>query len=76
MINFRWESENGTELECRMCKHYPFDEEDKIRIICLGCRHEYDAHSEEDVKYMDYPKPDLFEPIENDSQLYSNCNLK
>ena len=29
-------------------------------VVCLGCRHEYLAHTDDDANEMDYPKPDLF----------------
>ena len=42
-----------------MCENYT-DEPHTIMDVCLGCRHEYLAHTDDDANEMDYPKPDLF----------------
>ncbi|WP_295095959.1 hypothetical protein, partial [Ruminococcus sp.] len=57
MQNNIW-SIHGQVYECAQCENYiPGD---RIRTKCLGCRHEYDAHTDEESAEMDYPKPDLF----------------
>lgn len=58
MHNVIWITEDGDVIGCRMCEN--FIEGNKINTICLACRHEYGAHSDEDVKDMDYRKADLF----------------
>ena len=58
MHNIIWITEDGDVMECRMCENYIDGR--KINLKCLECRHEYGAHSDEDVEYMDYPKADLF----------------
>ncbi len=69
MHNIWWITDDGTELECAMCKNYV--EGSRMKTICLACRHEYGAHTDADVEDMDYQKADLFDPtdkaIENDA---------
>lgn len=62
MINIEWKTQNGDELECKMCKHY-ISQEGYFNTICLSCRHEYDVHTDEEAAEMDYPKQNLFELI-------------
>ena len=51
--------DNGT-----LCK-YSHNEKNIIKLHCLGCCREYGCDSaEESREWMDYPKPDLFEPKE------------
>ncbi len=57
--NIIWIQDNGSIRECAMCENYT-DEPHTIMDVCLGCRHEYLAHTDDDANEMDYPKPDLF----------------
>lgn len=46
-----------------LCK-YSQKENGLIKMHCLGCCREYGCNTAEESKeWMDYPKPDLFEPM-------------
>ena len=58
MKNIVWVTEGGDIMECEMCENFMGG--DKFKMKCLGCRHVYGVHSDEDVEYIDYLIPDLF----------------
>lgn len=62
MSSIWWITDDGTELECAMCKNYV--EGSRMKTICLACRHEYRVHTDAGVEGMDYPKADLFDPTD------------
>lgn len=59
MHNIIWIQDDGSLRECTMCENYT-DEPHTIMDVCLGCRHEYLVHTDDDANEMDYPKSDLF----------------
>ena len=62
MNNNRWITDDGTKLECAMCKNYVEGiEGNPMRPICVSCRHEYGAHTDDEAKDLDFPKADLFD---------------
>ena len=59
MNNICWIQDDGSLRECAICENYT-DEPHTIMDVCLGCRHEYLIHTDDEANEMDYPKPDLF----------------